>query len=1289
VSVHLLVASRSGQLPFVRLVPEGFEDLDCLHADGRSTFVQMKEVGGGAGRLTAADAAEALAHADAASGGESLIAVVTDGELGSGLVFTGWNGAPAAQGGQPAQDVVDHLVSRGMTAARASALVGRARLISLPWNVRGETERLLAEALRVHPAVASFAVGHLYGLMGQTASDQRFSARDSALAHAPADVDAAVAVVQSAVDVRGLDAAVAAGVCEPADYLHPSGLSARQFYLGIDGAPAHIAANLDVLRVREMLQIVQAVRDQRYALVLGPSGAGKSVLLWRAARDAVLGARVVRVRQAGSPEQADLLVRHVRLLQPRTASPVVVAADNLGRSAMAAWAAAVDKLRELPDVLLIAACRAEDFHPALVCGSARIIEPSLDDQTAILIADKIQAAGTPLRMAASEAHSRSEGLLMEFVALLTTGQRLEQVLAEQAEGLRRPDRRLQRTAARLLTAAHSLGLSLPADRLGAALAGRPGAPDPEAVGDALDALDGEHIIIRDGMSWRGLHELRSQKMTEFLHQSPPPTLAATYATIVPILSPADAGWLMRRVAEHVPHHAHAVAAAAAEIVSSPGVDAAQAAQLLEGAERADNALYARECLPILKRHLRPGTTVHQLATFVYGMRHQGLWQQPHEVPQFEAMRKYLAVIAQWLPHREITILATAASSLTAERILALTRTSSMADVTRLLEAASGVMKLSADAVAELFNRVKPPQDLSAAEAYARLIEALAGYLEAGIRDTILGTPSDRAVAVMRADPSAVAVTTAEGGRMVTATIMLPPHDPGAGEVPAWDIIPRHSDDQANTAAVSAARRLAAACPEADVIEVVITTPSGAPFRIAGAEWGHKRMPREEFVSRTGLRRSIGFQAAIRRLTASQSWTDLITQQIEIARELINLVHTAPARLKPADNSARRRDWTEQARTQHARAAALASQPTSVTTDGYASHARADDADRQQDKTSSALAKLCQAIIRLVDDDNRIGQAAAIRDAVMELEKAREHSNPALADLGQPVPDRLINSAKHLGSLLTVIHRDPPAAQRIRSNDINGSVASILADAASSAHQQQRVMLDAAIASVPEAALSLVSDPDPMPPTIDGTAWLITAPAESWNSLVDALREIGEETRAALTCNVMALATDGHNALPIGIRLTITGDHRELPIPQETIRQLTRQVSLTLPDQSPSAATIMQVIDALNSLSWRAALVRQRPGSWPNLPDPALPDISQLREHAAAAARSLPEGLADQAGDALTTLIDQVAAELAGTAAVSLSGEIYDSQGHGSPAGTPAPQLWAALQFLSATMMAMR
>lgn len=1282
VSVHLLVAARAGELPFAMLVPEGFEDLDCRHADGRATFVQMKDVGGGVGRLTAADVADALAHAYKAAG-DSPIALVTDGDLGSGLLFTGWEGVMAEQGGRPAKDVVDHLVSRGLTHAQATEVAGRTRLVSLPWNVREVTERLLADVMGIHPLVASFTVGYLYERIGHTAADQRSTTLITAGAHLPADVDAAVGCVQSAVDVSGLDAAIAAGVCEPADYLHPSGLSAQQFYLGVDGAPAHVAADLDVLRAREMLQVIEAASGERYALILGPSGSGKSVLLWRAARDAVLGARIVRVRHAETREDVALLTRHVRLLQPTAGSPVIVAADDLGRPGMAAWPTAVDALRELPAVVLIAACRAEDFHPELARGGARIIEPRLDDQTAQLIADSIEAARLPLRVAMAEAYARCDGLLMEFIALLTSGKRLEQVLAEQAAALRRPDRRLQRAAARLVTAAHSVGLSLPADQIGAKLAVG-GAVDD--VGDALEVLSGEHIVTRDGTSWRGLHELRSQTLTTLLHDSPPPTLSATYTAIARILPAAEAGWLMRRVAECDPDRVLAVATAVGDHVTA-AEEAADVAQLLEGAERADNALYARACLPLLQANLRPSVTVHWLAMFVYGIRYQGLWPRPTGIPEFDAMLRDLRRIARGLPERKASALSAAASGLTVGRILTLTESASLEDVTRLLEATSGIVALSADAAAELYGRFAPPEDAATADLHARLIEVLAERLDAASRGQVLGSFRDRAVAVTRAEPTAVDVVIDEPERTVTAVIMLPPHDTGAVEVPVWDTMPKRSADQANDAAVAVARRLAAACPEADVIEVVIIAPSGARLIVAGQELGHKRMGRDAFPDRAEARRSVGFQAAVRRLTASQSWTELITRQIQIARELDNLVSAAPSRLRPADNAARRRQWTVQVETQRMQASALSSRPVALAPAADLSHARADDADRQSDMTSDALYAVAQALARMVTDENRIGQASALRACAKRLLEARAASDPSLAGLGRPIPGSLIDGVKRLADLLMVLHNDVSAASRIRGADPAEAVGRLLAAASSRARARQRRILDSAVRTIPGLELHLVTDPDPLPGGIDDTAWLITAQANSWNTLVETLRELSAEDRATLDCNVAAIATtDEGRPLPIGIRLTRVGDLPELPMPQQMICLLAERAGLPVPIRTARSTAIAEIVDALTSMSWRIALLRRRPAGWPVPPAAAGPGMDDLRALASTTAESMPDSVADIVNQALTVLIDQLAAESDNATTVTLAGEIFDSKGLGPSSGTSAPQLWDALAHLSASMM---
>ena len=79
VTAHLLLASRVGDLPFARLTPEGYEDIDCVSSDGLLTLVQVKEKGAGAGRMAAAAVADVLAHALTAkkTAPGSLLALVT------------------------------------------------------------------------------------------------------------------------------------------------------------------------------------------------------------------------------------------------------------------------------------------------------------------------------------------------------------------------------------------------------------------------------------------------------------------------------------------------------------------------------------------------------------------------------------------------------------------------------------------------------------------------------------------------------------------------------------------------------------------------------------------------------------------------------------------------------------------------------------------------------------------------------------------------------------------------------------------------------------------------------------------------------------------------------------------------------------------------------------------------------------------------------------------------------------------------------------------------------------
>jgi hypothetical protein len=102
------------------------------------------------------------------------------------------------------------------------------------------------------------------------------------------------------------------------------------------------------------------------------------------------------------------------------------------------WPGAATLLREVPHTYLLGASRAEDFHPSLLVGATRVVQPRLDKATAVEIGSRIHDLGITQRMDVQEALESSEGLLMEFLALLTTGQRLRQVLAVQVAGLAQP-----------------------------------------------------------------------------------------------------------------------------------------------------------------------------------------------------------------------------------------------------------------------------------------------------------------------------------------------------------------------------------------------------------------------------------------------------------------------------------------------------------------------------------------------------------------------------------------------------------------------------------------------------------------------------------------------------------------------------------------------------------------------------------------------------------------------------------------------------------------------------------
>lgn len=732
------------------------------------------------------------------------------------------------QSGAGIDRVLTGLTTRGYADKEASDILGRARVVRLPYRVRQTSETLLAEAMNVHPTVAGIAISRLTEVLARASGDQRGATSQTAARVRASDLDAIITEVHDTVDVAGLDQAVASGVCSPVNFLAPEEVPARIFYLGVDGRPGHVAANLDVIRPCELLACAEGLGEEGSVLLVGPSGAGKSVLLWRAARDVIPAARVLRVTRVQDEDDARALARHVRLLRPSGASPVMVVADDLGRPHTTGWPHAAALLRELPSVLLLGAARAEDFSPALLVGATRVVEPQLDLPLADALGKRLHEQNIPLRMDPAEAFQRSEGLLMEYVALLTTGQRLRQVLATQVAALQAPDRRMQREAARLVTTAHILGLTLSADSLGAALADGRGVADVAEVGDALGVLRDEHIAVSDGDTWRGLHELRSTTISELLHDNPPPRIGNTLARVAILVDPAHAGWMLRRVAERHPECVEEVVAALGQSLDTHGATPGELAAFLEGAERADNALYARATLPILERARPPGLALETLATFVYPRRNQDLGFDEIGVEPVDKMVRRIKSLASKLPARSDydTTLQAACSGLDTERLHDVLEGADLLDAIRVLDAGHPHLDVPTDLVRTLFSRLPAPHDVWTATTWSRLAAACDTHLSPAESIEILGPLHDRVSLICAADPSILDAVVDEDNAFVSLTRLLPLN---IGEVPLpllpWDIPRAGAKDALNESTVACLTRLKDACPELQRFKITTVTAS--------------------------------------------------------------------------------------------------------------------------------------------------------------------------------------------------------------------------------------------------------------------------------------------------------------------------------------------------------------------------------------------------------------------------------------------------------------------------------
>ena len=511
VTVLVLLRQWAGQAPPGYLIPEGLDDC-VLELSGRRIWLQAKSR-----KIGKFPDSEVRAILDDAAARAAKLQIVP--AIRSTVILE-----------QALTDLPEVDLSRLFDDKDERVFVCRAPA--------DEVLKLLSTRLQISPVIAQGLASDLYSLVVSASAENASLPFGRRRRISATEVERRIFERLEAEDPSAIDYALLSGALEPVDFITP--VNEPDFYTGVKVKAGHIAANLVLDRPKDIDRLLRTLWQRRHVLVSGPSGAGKSALTWLAAAAIVDQMRWYQITGIATAGDAEAIMRFVRARRPAAESPLGLVFDDVGSANSDLWNILVHELRGFPNSYLLGSLRQEDVSLITDQTDIGFVSIKLDGELAQAVWEKLSAANQTKWPHWREPFERSQGLMLEYIHLLTQGSRLATVIEDQVRQRERERRDDELGIIRSTAVLCARGGEVDADQLFELLNLK--ADDGRR---ALRRLIDEHLVreSRPGILG-GLHKLRSDALVKASHDE---AVFLTFDSLWKYLSTATTDTLPRVV----------------------------------------------------------------------------------------------------------------------------------------------------------------------------------------------------------------------------------------------------------------------------------------------------------------------------------------------------------------------------------------------------------------------------------------------------------------------------------------------------------------------------------------------------------------------------------------------------------------------------------------------------------------------------------------------------------------------------------------------------------------------